>query len=64
MHVSQARPAEDWLLRASKVLKDVFSSVEYAALLKEAEQFLWAGSEMDCVSFEYPLKGFCIYVFG
>ncbi|CAH2048157.1 unnamed protein product [Thlaspi arvense] len=49
VQVSQARPAEDWLLRASKVLDDVFSSVEYATLLKEAEQFLWAGSEMDRV---------------
>ncbi|ESQ29025.1 hypothetical protein EUTSA_v10023217mg [Eutrema salsugineum] len=49
MQVSQARPAEDWLLRASKVFDDVFSSVEYAILLKEAEQFLWAGSEMDRV---------------
>ncbi|KAL1192038.1 Lysine-specific demethylase JMJ17 [Cardamine amara subsp. amara] len=49
MQVSQARPADNWLLRASKVLDDVFSSAEYATLLKEAEQFLWAGSEMDCV---------------
>uniref|UniRef100_A0A1J3CQE2 Uncharacterized protein n=1 Tax=Noccaea caerulescens TaxID=107243 RepID=A0A1J3CQE2_NOCCA len=49
MQVSQARPAEDWLLRAEKVLNDVFSSDEYATLLKEAEQFLWAGSEMDRV---------------
>ncbi|CAL9237595.1 unnamed protein product [Arabidopsis halleri] len=49
MQVSQARPADNWLLRASKVLDDAFSSVEYATLLKEAEQFLWAGSEMDRV---------------
>ncbi|KAH0857217.1 hypothetical protein HID58_085478, partial [Brassica napus] len=47
MQVCQARPAEDWLRRASTVLLDVFSSVEYATLLKEAEQFLWGGSEMD-----------------
>ncbi|EOA34589.1 hypothetical protein CARUB_v10022146mg [Capsella rubella] len=49
MQVSQARPADNWLLRASKVLDSSFSSVEYATLLKEAEQFLWAGSEMDRV---------------
>ncbi|XP_013611381.1 PREDICTED: lysine-specific demethylase 5D isoform X2 [Brassica oleracea var. oleracea] len=49
MQVCQARPAEDWLRRASTVLLDVFSSVEYATLLKEAEQFLWGGSEMDRV---------------
>ncbi|XP_010418373.1 PREDICTED: lysine-specific demethylase 5A-like isoform X1 [Camelina sativa] len=49
MQVSQARPADKWLLRASKVLDHAFSSVEYATLLKEAEQFLWAGSEMDRV---------------
>ncbi|CAE5962301.1 unnamed protein product [Arabidopsis arenosa] len=49
MQVCQARPADNWLLRASKVLDDAFSSVEYATLLKEAEQFLWAGSEMDRV---------------
>lgn len=61
MQVCQARPAEDWLRRASTVLLDVFSSVEYATLLKEAEQFLWGGSEMDRVSFEYLLKSFCIY---
>lgn len=62
--MSQAQPANNWLLRASKVLDDAFSSVEYATLLKEAEQFLWAGSEMDRVSFEYPLECFCVYVFG
>jgi len=60
MQVSQARPADKWLLRASKVLDAAFSSVEYATLLKESEQFLWAGSEMDRVSFEYPLECFCI----
>ncbi|KAF8116143.1 hypothetical protein N665_0020s0007 [Sinapis alba] len=49
MQVCQARPAEDWLRRASKVLHSVFSSVEYGTLLKEAEQFLWGGSEMDRV---------------
>jgi histone demethylase JARID1 len=49
MQVSQARPADKWLLRASKVLDAAFSSVEYATLLKESEQFLWAGSEMDRV---------------
>ncbi|KAJ4877103.1 transcription factor jumonji (jmjC) domain-containing protein [Raphanus sativus] len=49
MQVCQARPAEDWLRRASKVLQDVFSSDVYATLLKEAEQFLWGGSEMNRV---------------
>lgn len=63
MQVSQARPADNWLLRALKVLDDVFSSAEYATLLKEAEQFLWAGSEMDRVSFKYPLERFCIYIY-
>lgn len=68
MQVCQARPADNWLLRASKVLDDAFSSVEYATLLKEAEQFLWAGSEMDRVSFiSIRWNDFvyiCIYVFG
>lgn len=64
MQVCQARPAEDWLRRASKVLQDVFSSDVYATLLKEAEQFLWGGSEMDRVSFEYLLERFCIYLIG
>ncbi|XP_010545786.1 PREDICTED: lysine-specific demethylase 5C isoform X2 [Tarenaya hassleriana] len=48
-HRTQGQLAEEWLVRACKVLQDAFSSVEFATLLEEAEQFLWAGSEMDRV---------------
>ena len=51
-HVSHAQLAEQWLLRSCKILQSPFSGDAYTNLLKEAEQFLWAGSEMDSVSFE------------
>lgn len=44
--------AEQWLLHSSEVLNNLYSSDAFAALLKEAEQFLWAGPEMDKVSFK------------
>lgn len=42
--------AEEWLLRSHEVLKNSYDKDAYASALKEAEQFLWAGSEMDHVS--------------
>ncbi|XP_012086902.1 lysine-specific demethylase 5B isoform X2 [Jatropha curcas] len=48
-HVSLAQLAEQWLLRSSKVFQNPYSGDAFATLLKEAEQFLWAGSEMDSV---------------
>ncbi|XVE57876.1 hypothetical protein DITRI_Ditri04bG0125600 [Diplodiscus trichospermus] len=48
-HVSHAQLAEQWLSRSCKILQSPFSGDAYANLLKEAEQFLWAGSEMDSV---------------
>lgn len=42
--------AENWLFRSSEVLNNLYSSDAFATLLKEAEQFLWAGHEMDLVS--------------
>lgn len=44
--------AEEWLSRSCKIFQNLFSSDAYATLLREAEQFLWAGSELDQVSFE------------
>ncbi|KAB1200329.1 Lysine-specific demethylase 5A [Morella rubra] len=41
--------AAQWLLRSCKIFQNSFSSEAYAVVLKEAEQFLWAGSEMDPV---------------
>ncbi|XP_071692833.1 lysine-specific demethylase JMJ17 [Rutidosis leptorrhynchoides] len=41
--------AEEWLLRSCKILQMPYSKDAYAIALKEAEQFLWAGSEMDPV---------------
>ena len=43
--------AEEWLLRSCKLLQMPYSIVAFANALKEAEQFLWGGSEMDSVSF-------------
>lgn len=50
-HVSLAELAEQWLSRAKKFFQHPYLGGACATLLKEAEQFLWAGSEMDPVSF-------------
>ncbi|XWS49936.1 hypothetical protein CRYUN_Cryun12cG0045500 [Craigia yunnanensis] len=47
--VSHVQLAEQWLLHSCKILQSPFSGDAYTNLLKEAEQFLWAGSEMDSV---------------
>lgn len=52
-HVSLAKLAEEWLLRSSKIFQIPYSSDAYGNALKETEQFLWAGSEMDEVSFKF-----------
>ncbi|KAJ9173612.1 hypothetical protein P3X46_016729 [Hevea brasiliensis] len=48
-HVSLAQLAEQWLLRSCKTFQNAYCSDAFATLLKEAEQFLWAGSEMNPV---------------
>lgn len=48
-HVTITQLAEAWLLRSCKILQMPYSNDAYAFALKEAEQFLWAGSEMDPV---------------
>ncbi|KAI3713400.1 hypothetical protein L1987_71977 [Smallanthus sonchifolius] len=48
-HVTIAQLAQEWLLRSCKVLQMPYSNDAYALALKEAEQFVWAGSEMDAV---------------
>ena len=50
-----AQLAEEWLLNSCKIFQLSFSSNAYANALKEAQQFLWAGSEMDPVSFSFVL---------
>ncbi|KAJ8424531.1 hypothetical protein Cgig2_000669 [Carnegiea gigantea] len=45
-----AQLAEEWLLNSCKIFQLSFSSNAYANALKEAQQFLWSGSEMDPVS--------------
>lgn len=50
-HVTLIQLAEQWLMRSSKILQNPFSRDAYVAVLKEADQFLWAGSEMDPVGF-------------
>ena len=49
-HATLIQLAERWLMRSSKILQNPFSRDAYVAVLKEADQFLWAGSEMDPVS--------------
>ncbi|KAJ8439428.1 hypothetical protein Cgig2_001768 [Carnegiea gigantea] len=44
-----AQLAEEWLLNSCKIFQLSFSSNAYANALKEAQQFLWSGSEMDPV---------------
>ncbi|KAI4303519.1 hypothetical protein MLD38_039134 [Melastoma candidum] len=41
--------AQQWLLCSANALRNPFNKVVFQKLLKEAEQFLWAGSEMDTV---------------
>ncbi|XVF51494.1 hypothetical protein PTKIN_Ptkin04bG0189600 [Pterospermum kingtungense] len=48
-YVTHAQLAEQWLSQSGKILQSPFSSDAYTNLLKEAEQFIWAGSEMDPV---------------
>ncbi|KAJ6703596.1 LYSINE-SPECIFIC DEMETHYLASE [Salix viminalis] len=48
-HVSLAELAEQWLSRANKFFHHPYLGDACATLLKEAEQFLWAGPEMDPV---------------
>ncbi|CAL1375354.1 unnamed protein product [Linum trigynum] len=47
--VSLPQLAEQWILRSCRFLENQYSSGTCVSLLKEAEQFLWAGSEMDAV---------------
>ncbi|KAE8055327.1 hypothetical protein FH972_012174 [Carpinus fangiana] len=48
-HVTLDQLAAQWLLQSRKIFRNPFSSEAYDAVLKDAEQFLWAGSEMDPV---------------
>jgi hypothetical protein len=42
--------ATEWLLQSSTILQNVFVTDASVTALRKAEQFLWAGSEMDSVS--------------
>ncbi|KAL3737111.1 hypothetical protein ACJRO7_025951 [Eucalyptus globulus] len=44
-----AHLADQWLLQSTDALKNPFSKDIYQKLLKEGEQFLWAGFDMDPV---------------
>ncbi|KAF5729995.1 lysine-specific demethylase 5B isoform X2 [Tripterygium wilfordii] len=46
-NVTFGQLAEKWILRSCKISQNPYSADEYATLLKDAEQFLWAGYEMD-----------------
>uniref|UniRef100_A0A5B7BX15 Putative lysine-specific demethylase 5B isoform X4 n=1 Tax=Davidia involucrata TaxID=16924 RepID=A0A5B7BX15_DAVIN len=48
-HISLAQLREEWLLRSCEILRIPYSSDAYINALKEAEQFLWAGSDMGPV---------------
>lgn len=47
--ITYAQLAEDWLLSALRLFEISFSDAAFSNALKEAEQFLWAGHEMDPV---------------
>ncbi|GMH09395.1 hypothetical protein Nepgr_011236 [Nepenthes gracilis] len=47
--VTLAQLAEKWLLSSCKIFQHPFSADAYVKALKEAEQFIWAGEEMDPV---------------
>lgn len=42
--------AEEWIMRSCKILERPYSRHAYATAIEEAEQFLWAGPEMELVS--------------
>lgn len=48
-HVSHVQLAEDWILSSRKLLQTPCSNSAYISALKGAQQFLWAGHEMDMV---------------
>lgn len=48
-HVSLRQLSEEWVSGSVKLLERPFASGAYTNALKEVEQFLWAGSEMDPV---------------
>ncbi|XP_050375974.1 lysine-specific demethylase JMJ17 [Argentina anserina] len=48
-HASFAQLADQWLLRACRTFQGPYSREDYVTVLKEAEQFVWAGSEMKNV---------------
>ncbi|KAK6117074.1 hypothetical protein DH2020_049119 [Rehmannia glutinosa] len=48
-HVTHLQLAEEWILRSCKILEHPYSRHAYVSAIEEAEQFLWAGSEMDLV---------------
>ncbi|XP_027080412.2 lysine-specific demethylase JMJ17-like [Coffea arabica] len=47
--ITHVQLAERWLSKSCKILQRPYSADSYASAIKEAEQFLWAGSEMDPV---------------
>ncbi|XP_019264663.1 PREDICTED: lysine-specific demethylase 5B isoform X1 [Nicotiana attenuata] len=47
--ITHVQLAEKWLMKFSKLFQDPYSSDAYHRALKEAEQFMWAGHEMDPV---------------
>ncbi|KAK8945425.1 putative lysine-specific demethylase ELF6 [Platanthera guangdongensis] len=47
--VGFAELAEDWHLKASSLFEIPFSNDAFTAIMSEAEQFLWAGHDMDKV---------------
>lgn len=51
VRVTMSQLVEQWLSCSLKVRQGLFSSDAYGTLLREAEQFLWAGFEMDAVRF-------------
>uniref|UniRef100_A0A7N0VHE2 Uncharacterized protein n=2 Tax=Kalanchoe fedtschenkoi TaxID=63787 RepID=A0A7N0VHE2_KALFE len=47
--VSHAKLAEDWIMKSSELFNNHFNNPSYTKALREAEQFVWAGPEMDPV---------------
>ncbi|XP_075102065.1 lysine-specific demethylase JMJ17 isoform X2 [Nicotiana tabacum] len=47
--ITHVQLAEKWLMKFSKLFQDPYSSDAYRRAIKEAEQFMWAGHEMDPV---------------
>lgn len=57
--IAHANLADTWCSKANGILCTTPKLLDIEDMLKEAEQFLWAGHEMNTVSIELCKLNFC-----